>query len=425
MPPASVICSWIATTTGMLPGASVAYLLLLSGAAAYGARRLARSRRGAMDSQPVTTGVGRVTVIVPAHDEEPVIAGTVRSLQTQEFGAGCARVLVIADNCTDDTAVIAREHGAVVWERTNPAERGKGYALAWAVERLLAEPEPSDVFVIVDADTIAAPDFLHHLTRHLYDGRDAYGRCAVQGRYGVLNESEGWRAALMAGAFELVNHVRPLGLAALGLSVDLKGNGMGFTREVLQIAPWSGHSITEDLDYGLDLLANHGIVVGYAAEARVRAQMPTDANAAASQRDRWEKGRRLLVQERALPLLSAGITRRNLRVFEAGVRLLVPPLAELFALCVLWSIAVGIAVMFRLLPQQYLYAAVLLPLALVAYLLTGFHTAAASRGAFGALLYAPIYALWKFARYAASPLTSRSPEWVRTRRNAQKGTLPQ
>lgn len=424
MPPISVIATTLAGTTGAFLGVSVGYLLLLSHAATYGTRRLSREGHTVAASSRLPS-IGSVTVIVPAHDEEPVIAATIQSLRAMEASDTEVRVLVIADNCTDRTATIAREHGAVVWERTNPAERGKGYALAWAVERLLAEPEPSDAFVIVDADTVVAPDFLRHLTRHLDAGQDAQGRCAVQGRYGVLNENEGWRAALMGGAFDLVNHVRPLGLATLGLSVDLKGNGMGFTRAVLQAAPWSGRSITEDLDYGLDLLENHGIVVGYAPEARVRAQMPTDAAAAASQRDRWEKGRRLLIRQRALPLLAAGLRRWDLRLFEAGARLLVPPFAELFALCLLWSAAALAGVAFGLLPKPFLYAAALLPVALVVYLLTGLRAAGASREAFAALLYAPAYAAWKFARYAVSSFTSRSPEWVRTRRNAKKEVVPQ
>ncbi|MBC8135429.1 MAG: glycosyltransferase [Fibrella sp.] len=425
MPMASAIAAWVVATAGAFPSASVGYLLLLSGAAAYGARRRARGVQASVTSGSVPDAISRVTVIVPAHNEEPVIAATIQSLLAQEFDGGHVRILIVADNCTDGTASIAREHGVAVWERTNPDERGKGYALAWAVGRLLAEPDPSEAFVIVDADTLAAPDFLRHLMHNLGEGRDAQGRCAVQGRYGVLNTDEGWRAALMAGAFDLVNHVRPFGLATLGLSVDLKGNGMAFTRAVLEVAPWSGRSITEDLDYGLDLLANHGIVVGYAPEARVRAQMPVASDAAASQRDRWEKGRRLLVRERAAPLLLAGLRRRDLRLFEAGVRLLVPPLAELFALCLLWSIAVAVAVAFGVLPQFYLYAAAVLPAALIAYLLTGLYIAGASREAFAALLHAPVYILWKFARYIVSPLTSRTPEWVRTRRNTPKGTVPQ
>ena len=219
-----------------------------------------------------------------------MLAHTLESLAAQDFPAERREVVVIADNCSDATAALARAHGAVVMERVNQDERGKGYALQWALEQLLARPRPADAFVIVDADTCAAPDFLEKMAARLAAQTDARGFCALQGRYGVLNAGDGWRAALMAAAFDLFNHVKPLGRDRLGLGVGLKGNGMAFTRALLQAAPWRGDSVTEDIDYALDLVRRHGVRVGYAPEAVVRAQMPTTAGQAATQRARWRAG---------------------------------------------------------------------------------------------------------------------------------------
>jgi glycosyltransferase involved in cell wall biosynthesis len=396
----------------------------------------AAGRRGSSDG-PRTGGDSDnpppfryVSFVVPAHNEEAVLAATIQSLTAQEYPRERFSILVVADNCDDRTAQIARDHGAEVWERTNPDERGKGYALAWAVERLLAAPEPADAFFIVDADTKAAPDFLTRLAWSLYRRQDPAGRCALQGRYGVLNPGEGWRTALMGAAFDLVNHVRPLGADALGFSVDLKGNGMGFTRPVFETAPWSGRSITEDLDYGLDLLEKYGIPVGYEPSARVWAEMPTGAKASASQRDRWERGRRILTKERAFPLLLGGLRRNDGRLVEAGARLVVPPLAELFVLAVLWSLAVVVIGAFGWLPGSPMLwhgAVALLWFGLFVYLLGGLRVAGAGVQAYSALLYAPVYAVWKLARYAVRPRDKRgaeaSPEWVRTARNAAKETV--
>lgn len=427
MDPIVPIIGAVTGGTGAILLSATGYLCLLLGAAA--------GRRGSKDG--LQTGAvsddslpfRHVVFVVPAHNEEAVLAGTIRSLAAQEYPRERFSILVIADNCDDDTAQIARDQGAEVWERTNPDERGKGYALAWAVKRLLAVPEPADAFFIVDADTKAAPDFLMRLAQSLHRRQDGAGRCALQGRYGVLNPGEGWRTALMSAAFDLVNHVRPLGADALGFSVDLKGNGMGFTRPVFELAPWSGRSITEDLDYGLDLLEKYGIPVGYEPSARVWAEMPTGAKASASQRDRWERGRRILTRERALPLLLRGLQQGDGRTTEAGARLLVPPLAELFVLAVVWSLVAAVSATFGWLPgsSALWYGAVaLLWSGLIAYLLGGLRVAGAGVQAYSALLYAPFYALWKLAGYV---LRSRpkngaaaSTEWVRTARNAAKET---
>ncbi len=240
-------------------------------------------------------------VLVPAHDEALVLDASLASLAQQYYPAPGYEILVVADNCTDTTADIARARGATVWERTNPDQRGKGYALDWAIARLLARPVPPDACIVIDADTWAAPDFLTQINARLLAQTDDRGLCALQGRYGVLNEAEGWRAALMSAAFDLVNHVRPLGRDRLGLSVGLKGNGMAFTRETLARVRWHGDSLTEDLDFALDLARTQNLRVGYAPEARVWAQMPTEGAQAASQRKRWEQGRRHSLRTCALP----------------------------------------------------------------------------------------------------------------------------
>jgi len=422
MLPFTALATATAITTGFALSVSVSYLLLLSGAAACRLRHIIRQSSFTAELLPPV--FRHVTVIVPAHDEELVLADTLRSLSEQQYDPRGFTVLVIADNCTDHTAEIARSFGATVWERTNDRERGKGYALAWAVDRLLAQPEPSDAFFIVDADTQVAPDFLMILSRRLFERQDDRGRCALQGRYGVLNKNEGWRAGLMGAAFDLVNHVRPLGADTLGFSVDLKGNGMGFTRAVFEQSPWSGQSITEDLDYGLDLLEKQGVAVGYVPEARVWAQMPTNAQQAASQRDRWERGRRLLTKQRAFPLLLSGLRRGDMRLVEAGGRLLVPPFAELAALLLVWSFGVILGVATGpLYGPGYVWIIVtaLLWTGLSCYLLGGLRTAGASSEAYKALLYAPFYAVWKLVGYVAARARQRGSgqeAWVRTARNA-------
>jgi 1,2-diacylglycerol 3-beta-glucosyltransferase len=404
----SLLYPFLVAAAGLAPVLGVTSLLLLLLAAAL-------RRRPAL---PPAAAPPRLAVIVPAHDEEVVLAATLISLQVQEYPRDSYEVVVVADNCTDRTAQIAREYGVTVLERFDASARGKGYALNHAISHLLGRPAPPDGFIIVDADTWVALDFLACMGRRLASGGDARGFGAWQGRYGVLNAGDGWRAALMSGAFDLVNHVKPLGRAGLGLSAGLKGNGMAFTRAVAAQVPWAGASLTEDLDYGLELARRFGLRVDYAPEARVLAQMPASGTQAASQRSRWERGRARAVKERALPLLAEGLRRRSPLLLDAAWDLLVPPLAELAALVAFAGSLVVLGISLHLLPHPALWgaAAAGLGLGLGVYILGGLRVARAPWAAYAALVRAPFYVLWKLVLLARKRRRHESQDWVRTAR---------
>ncbi len=343
-----------------------------------------------------------LAVVIPAHDEEPVIEATLQSVFAQTLPP--AAVYVIADNCTDRTAELARAMGAIALERTDTENRGKGWALAWAFERLLQETDFS-AFLILDADTHAAPDFCERIAERLatYGPND---QVAIQGRYGVLNENDGWRAALMSAAFVLVNHVRLLGADRLGGFVGLKGNGMAFTRALLEAHPWNGSSITEDLDYALDL-DRAGVHLHYAPEAHVAAQMPVDAKAAATQRRRWEGGRAQLAISRGSAMLKAG------RLW-AALDLLAPPLGELCGLVLVWGLLTPFAPEWVALWWAAVFGGLIL------YVLGGLLVSGVSARVWLALLFAPFYVAWKLAQRLVKP----SKEWVRTSRIPTGGPRP-
>lgn len=411
---------------GAVALAAVLSLLLLLAAAA--ARRPAALPS---DASPV-----RLAVVVPAHNEELVLEATLASLASQDYPAGCAQIVVVADNCTDGTAAIARSRGALVLERTSD-ERGKGYALNFAISYLLAQPLSPEAVVIVDADTQAAPDFLRRMSARISQNKDPRGYGAWQGRYGVLNAGDGWRAALMTAAFDLVNHVKPLGRDRLGLSAGLKGNGMAFTSALAAALPWPGGSLTEDLDYGLELARLYNLRVQYVPEARVAAQMPATAAQAGSQRKRWEQGRAGLVRERALPLLAEGLRRRSLLLLDAAWDLLTPPLAELAALLLAFLALTALGAAAHLLPHPavWLGASLFGLLSLAVYVLAGLRVAGAGPDAYAALFRAPFYAVWKIALLVTGRNKSKNApdEWVRTGRHpltsdlaeaAQESRLP-
>lgn len=418
----SLLYSILVACVGAVSLASVLTLLFLLAAAAL----FARFPRPSENSEIAL----KLAVIVPAHDEEVMLAETIQSLQAQNYPADRFEIVVVADNCTDRTADIARSLGATALERTNLSERGKGYALNFAISHLLASPDVPDGFLIVDADTWVSPEFVGAMSVRLASVADPKGLSAWQVRYGVLNSQDGWRAALMTGAFDLVNHVKPMGREMLGLSVGLKGNGMAFSRAVAEQVSWPGGSLTEDLDYGLELARRFQVRVGYAPEVTVLAQMPADGTQASSQRARWEEGRVRMVRERALVLLLEGLRRRNLLLWDMGWDLVVPPLADLAGIIGAWLLLITVGGVTHLLPNVSAWAisGCLTVLSLLVYILAGFRVSNAPPEAYRALIRAPFYACWKFALLLSRGLRRRgsgsSAEWVRTARTPGSPASP-
>ena len=370
------------------------------------------------------------TVVIPAHNEEDVISATLQSLAAVQPPLP---VVVIADNCTDRTAQLARDAGAFVIERQNKDERGKGFALAFAFDILMrgagnaneVRGAGADAYIVVDADTQVQPDFAVRLLAELPD--DPSVPAAVQGRYGVMNGGDGWRAALMSAAFDLVNHVRLLAIDHAGGCLGLKGNGMAFTRGCLEQYPMSGRSVTEDLDYAMDLMQHGGIRVQYAPHAFVCAQMPVTGDQARSQRQRWEGGRYRVVRSRAPQLLKALVSTHDFRLVGAMFELLQPPLAEQVAGCIgLSSLAILCVLLGSPLAGIAMMAAGFSVASVLMYVFFGLGLAGAKKETFKALAFAPIYIVWKLVLYAVGLVSGRrsgkadtggaDAEWVRTSR---------
>jgi 1,2-diacylglycerol 3-beta-glucosyltransferase len=350
----------------------------------------------------------RFDLIIPAHDEEAGIAATVRSLRHVDYPVELRRLIVVADNCRDETAKRAREAGAEVLERRDPERRGKGYALELAFERSLAA-EFADAVVVVDADTVVSSNLLRVFSAHL-----GAGATAVQAHYRVRNAEASWRTRLMSIAFALFHAVRSQGRERLGLSAGLRGNGMCFTTGLLREVPHRAFSIVEDLEYGIRIgLAGHR--VHYAAEAEALGDMVAGAGGSGSQRRRWEGGRFQMAREHALPLLRRAVAARSALLLDLALDLLVPPLAYLGAGAALGvAAAAGLSwIAGRPLGVLWAFAAALAALAL--YVARGWWLSGTGLRGLGALLYAPVYLAWK-VWLGLRGGGAKAGEWVRTRR---------
>jgi cellulose synthase/poly-beta-1,6-N-acetylglucosamine synthase-like glycosyltransferase len=394
-------------TTALSAGGSVVavfslYLLVLAGSAFFysPSRRTVEAR-------------ARLVVLIPAHDEALTIAGSVGSLCAQSYPRALYEIVVVADNCSDETAEIAKAAGAdAVLERSTGGAVGKGRALRWAIDSILAADEPPDALVIIDADATVEPEALARLAA-VFEG----GAQAAQSDY-VLDPDTRGSSALRAAAFLLINRVRPAGRAALGLSASLVGSGMLLSSQLLRSVPWEAFTSTEDIEYSLDLQAA-GHKIAYVGDARVRAPTAPNSGAAAEQQLRWEGGRNYLVRTRGPRLLWQGLTKLRPDLVWAAVDLLTPPLGALAAIA-LTGLAVSLAVVAGgVCPVWTLAPWLVATMAIPGYVLVGLRAAGAPRSAYRALVRAPILVLAEAAN-AGNVLRFRSDSWVRTERAADK-----
>jgi 1,2-diacylglycerol 3-beta-glucosyltransferase len=355
--------------------------------------------------EPARTAPLDLAVIVPAHDEENGIGTTLASLAACEYPRDRRRTIVVADNCGDGTATRARAAGVEVWERTDPERRGKGHALGWALEHLLAAPEPPDAVVMVDADCTVSANLLEAVASHLVDGAEA-----IQVDYVAGNPEDSAIAALRFAGFALSDTVRFLGKERLGLSCGLVGTGMAFRREVLERFPWTVTGLVEDGEYHMRLVLE-GTRTRFVPEAWVSQAVPTSMRGSSDQQARWEQGRLQMVRSWAPRLVGSGLASQDLMRLHAGLECLVPPQSVL-ALGGLAGAALGAAQRRR----RLLSLSLLTLGGQMTFVLGGLRLVRAPAGVYRALLMAPVLIAGKLALYARIA-TGRGPQgWVRTER---------
>lgn len=377
------------------------YLLSLVAAAA-------RSGRGHL-SASLPGAPLRMVVLVPAHDEELGIEESVSSLVQQRYPAEARRIVVIADNCTDRTAELAARAGAEVWVRTDLENRGKGQALAWALERLWRTSADVEVVLMVDADCSATPNLLEAV-----DARMRRGASVVQVDDRVARPDESRAAARRWAGFALRHAVRANGKSRVGLSSGLFGTGMAFRSEVLRSRPWESFSITEDAEFHVQLIESGHRVV-FAAEAAVESAMPSSEAAAQQQQLRWEAGNVALLRRTLPRLLAAGVRRRDVQRINAALEQLVPPQSMLAVLSLLAGLLGALGRDRRLITGALASSG-----AQAAFIVSGLAVARAPRSVWSALVTAPLLVPLKVLQIGRI-LTGRGPtQWVRTARVARE-----
>lgn len=392
---AAGILSWVIAV--MLSGMALYMLFIVAGSWLYRLPTSSAIRDAAF------------AVLVPAHNEEAGVADTISHLQTA--GGDAIRIIVVADNCSDQTALLARASGAEVWERHDLQNRGKGQAIDWALREHRDSLASARLIAFVDADMQVHPQFFREMTAAFADPQTL----VAQGRYVISNAGRSVLSSIGFASFAYVNHVRPAGRCFWGGTADLKGGGMVFRSEFLLPRGWPAHSIAEDVQLGKELMLE-GVRVIYVPGAKVESEIPTTLAQVTVQQSRWEAGR----HDIHVPLLrrvAATLLSTPSRLLIDGLLdLLVPPLSVVIALGLF---GIGLAIWSGS-ASAWLLATILLVFALA--VLSGLLQNKAGIAVYARLVGAPLFLIWKLALLARVRTAGAPSTWQRTPRSPQDKT---
>lgn len=389
----------------------------------------------------------RVAVLVPAHNEAAGIGTTLETILPQLTAQD--RLIVIADNCNDETATIAKRccesqialHAnvgtspeqapsertldaiaqtethtkiipkVIVVERQDPdpERKGKGYALDYGLRSI--EEDPPDVVVIVDADCIVQEGTIERIA-----GVAASVARPVQATYLMEQPTNpGPKDSISALAFMVKNLVRPSGLARLRLPCLLTGTGMAFPWSAITKATLASGNIVEDMQLSIDL-AIAGLAPVFEEKAKVIGRLPQQEQAAKSQRTRWEHGHLQTLLTQVPKLLKAAVVKGRFDLLAFALDLCIPPLS---LLVMIWVVCMGGALFAGALGASWMPS---IFLAIEGQLI--FISIASAWAKFGrddfpvqTLLSVPFYILWKIPLYLAFIIRPQK-KWVRTERDA-------
>lgn len=297
---------------------------------------LALAKRG-LPQQLENARQHNVGVLVPAHNESIGLRPTLEDIKAQLQHED--RLVVVADNCIDDTAAIARAAGAEVVERHQPTRIGKGFALDFGLKQFRRDPPA--VVIVIDADCRLAVDTIARLA--LTCATTQRPVQALDLMTAPDESSVNYRVAEFA--WRVKNWVRPLGLHALGLPCQLMGTGMAFPWDIIRSADLATTSIVEDLKLGLDL-TEQGAAPLFCPSAVVKSQFPMSAEGAEKQRKRWEEGHIRMIFAKIPSGIYKAITQRNMGLLALTLDLAIPPLSLLVMLLAVEFFFAGLAALF-------------------------------------------------------------------------------
>ena len=300
--------------------------------------------------------------IIPAHNEEAVIVNLIESLKKQNYPKDLLDIYVIADNCTDQTAKIAKEHGAIVYERIDEVHKTKGYAMNWFLNKMIQKNADYDAFCVFDADNIVDEDFMKNMNKKLCQGEDI-----VQGYRDIKNPTDSWVSAGYAIFYWTMNRFYHLARYNLGLSPLINGTGFMVRFDLIKKEGWNTKTLTEDIEFSLKNIIK-GRKIGWAIDAKVYDEQPIGFRQSWSQRSRWTVGHLQCMKYYTTDLVKSVKEHKSLLNFDGLLYILGIPMMLLTFL--LLGVNLGIYMVdgmtFTELMEnygRYLFATFLMPIA--------------------------------------------------------------
>ena len=236
------------------------------------------------DKPYITNKNHKFMAIIPAHNEEAVVSNLIESLKNQTYDKKLYDIYVIADNCTDATAEIAKKAGAIVYKRFDPDHKTKGYALQWFLKQKIEENADYDAFFVFDADNIVDKNFITNMNKKLCQGEEV-----VQGYRDIKNPTDNWITAGYTLFYWTMHRLYHLARYNIGLSPLLNGTGFMVKFDVVKPNGWETETLTEDIEFSLKRIIK-GKKLGWATDAIVYDEQPTSFKQSWSQRSRWTVG---------------------------------------------------------------------------------------------------------------------------------------
>ena len=248
--------------------------------------------------------------IIPAHNEEDVVVNLIESLKHQNYPKELLDIYVIADNCTDRTAELAKEAGAIVYERFDPEKKTKGYAMQWFLAQKIEENANYDAFCVFDADNIVDKEFINNMNKKLCQGEEV-----VQGYRDIKNPTDNWITAGYAIFYWTMNRFYHLARYNLGLSPLINGTGFMVKFDVIKPEGWNTKTLTEDIEFSLKNIIK-GKKLGWAVDAKVYDEQPLGFVQSWKQRTRWTVGHIQCIKEYTKPLAIAVKENKTMMNFD-------------------------------------------------------------------------------------------------------------
>ena len=358
-------------------------------------------------ARPLVAGASltRFAILIPAHNEALFLPRLLSSTRMQDYPKERFDAIVVADNCTDRTADIARAHGNIVLERFDEEKKGKGYAIKWSLDTI--DLARYDAVLIIDADCIISANSLKSLDGLIQEKQ------VIQCYSGVGNPDDSWFTRLLDVSRTINNDVYSPAKQRLGLSSQLIGTGMCFATAILKRFDWDAFTIGEDCEYYVKLIQN-GETVGFDWNAKVYHQESSSLKQATSQRMRWSSGRFAIAWKYGFRLLSKGVVERNAVKFDAGLSFILPNPSlgmNVTLVCLLISLPenggrIGVVSAWF----------VLLALVQLGVFVVGVLHTKNKVSKFLAIFVAPAFLIWKMGIDALSVLGVGRKKWIRTER---------